>query len=82
MADEPLLGINTVLVDWPVLRQNLRIFKICVVFLGHEGLKLSCVRDSFSVHLLLASRQCSFILSAIDLEVSPIYIGVQSWHES
>ncbi len=30
----------------------------------------------------LVSRECSLVLSVTDLEVSPMFIVVQSWHES
>ncbi len=42
LADEPLFGFHAVPVDWPVLRQDLRIVADCcccyVQFQGHEGL--------------------------------------------
>ncbi len=63
VANEPLFGVYAVPVDWPVLRQNLRV--VLVVF-----------RVPFGEPLM-------FLHSVgHDLEVSPMYTVVQSWHES
>ncbi len=39
MADEPLFGIPAVPVDWPVLRQDLRIVEVHMVF-GTYGMQI------------------------------------------
>ncbi len=90
VPNEPLLVIDAVPAEWQVLRQNLRIFrtKDCqsphgALFLGHEAeLRSSFVSSSMFFGCLLVSRECSFILSATDLEFSAIYTVEQSWPKS
>ncbi len=87
LANEPLVGVYSVPVDWPALRQNLRVVEVhmCSVYRTRRAiaeLRSSFVRSSLFFGCLLVSRECSFILSATDLEVSPTYTVVQSWHES
>ncbi len=44
MAEEPLFGIHAVPVDWPVLRQDLRIVEVHMVFSRGE-----CHSDTFRI---------------------------------
>ncbi len=77
VVNEPLFGIHVVPVDWPVLRRNLRIVSGSphgAQFLSE--LRSSFVRSSLFFGCLLVSCECSFILSATDLDVSQIYTVV------
>ncbi len=80
VANEPLFGIYAVPLDWQVYGQNVRIVIVYMVFCFWtvSELRSSFVRTSLFFGCLLVSRKCSFILSATDLEISPMYTVVQS----